>query len=296
MDTREAFLVDAFTEEPTCGNPAGVVPEAAGLDGGQRQAIANELGASETAFLEDDPEADRRIQYFTPETEVDLCGHATIASHALLFDRGDIDAGKHTLRTNVGTLTIEIGEGGDVWMTQDEPTVHTADVEIERVAEALGLPLEAITDVDLPVAYASTGLPFLIVPVEYFEHLSDVEPAMDAIEALSEAVDAAGMYAFTFDTLERESTLHGRMFAPLAGVPEDPVTGTASGAAGAYLDHHGAVENTAAMLFEQGHFLDRPGYVNVSIGNEVRVGGHAVTTFEGEIRIPESEGEDIIEA
>jgi len=296
METREAFLVDAFTEEPTCGNPAGVVPDAAGLDESQRQAIADELGASETAFLDDDTDADRRVQYFTPETEVDLCGHATIASHALLFERGDIDAGKHSLETNVGTLTIDVGEDGAVWMTQDDPEVYAADVTVERVAEALGLPVEAIADVDLPIAYASTGLPFLAVPVEFFSHLSEMAPDMGAVESLSKAADTVGVYAFTFDTLERESTLHGRMFAPLAGVPEDPVTGTASGAVGAYLDRHGAVENTAAMAFEQGHFLDRPGRVDVSIGDAVRVGGQAVTTLEGEIRVPDSDEDDIIAA
>ena len=296
MDTREAFLVDAFTDEPTCGNPAGVVPDAAGLAADQRQAIANELGASETAFFDDDTDADRRVEYYTPETEVDLCGHATIASHALLYERGEIGTGEHTLETNVGTLSIELDEAGTVWMTQNAPTVYTVDADLADVAGALGLPVEAIADVDLPVAYASTGLPFLIVPVEYFEHLSKLDPDMDAIEALTDEYDATGLYAFTFDTLERESTLHGRMFAPAAGVPEDPVTGTASGAAGAYLDHHGAVESTAGMVFEQGHFLDRPGYVHVTVGEEVWVGGEAVTTLEGEVRVPESEDEEIIEA
>ncbi|MFB6188626.1 MAG: PhzF family phenazine biosynthesis protein [Halapricum sp.] len=296
MDTRDAYLVDAFSDEPTCGNPAGVLPDADGLDAGQMGALANELGASETAFVRESDAADRRLRYFTPETEVDLCGHATIASHALLYERGVIESGQHTVETNVGVLDISIAEDGTVWMTQNDPTVTELDVDVERVAAALGVEADSITAVGLPIAWTSTGLPFLAVPIEYFSDLSAMEPDFRAIEALCDDHEATGVYAFTFDTLAGESTLHGRMFAPGAGIDEDPVTGTASGAVGAYLDHQGALEETAAMTFEQGHFIDRPGAVSVSIGADVRVGGRAVTTLEGSVVVPESDDEEIIEA
>jgi len=296
MDTRDAYLVDAFTDEPTCGNPAGVVPEADDLDAEQMQALANELGASETAFVTSSDEADRQLRYFTPEAEVDLCGHATIASHALLFERGVIEAGQHTMETNVGVLDISIADDGVVWMTQNDPTVTELDIDIGRVADALGIETETITAVGLPIAWTTTGLPFLAVPIEYFSDLSSLDPDFRAIESLCDDHEATGIYAFTFDTLEGDSTLHGRMFAPGAGVDEDPVTGTASGAVGAYLDRQGALDETAAMTFEQGHFLDRPGKVSVSIGAEVKVGGRAVTTLSGSIVVPESDDEEIIEA
>ena len=295
MDTRNAYLVDAFTDTPTDGNPAGVVPEADDLDAGQMGAIANELGASETAFVHESDVADRQLRYFTPETEVDLCGHATVASHALLYERGVIDAGEHTVETEAGVLDVSIGEDGIVWMSQNEPTVTELDADVAGVADALGTEADAIRAVGLPIARTTTGLPFLAVPVEYFSHLSGMEPDMGAIERLCEAHDVTGIYAFTFDTLEGDSTLHGRMFAPSAGVKEDPVTGTASGAVGAYLDRVGALDETAAMTFEQGHFLDRPGTVSVSIGATVRVGGRAVTTLEGTIVVPESDEDEIIE-
>ncbi|MEF8825591.1 MAG: PhzF family phenazine biosynthesis protein [Halapricum sp.] len=295
MDTRKAFLVDAFTDEPTSGNPAGVLPDGDGLDADQMGAIANELGASETAFVRESDVADRQLRYFTPETEVDLCGHATIASHALLYERDTIDAGQHTVETNAGILDISIAEDGLVWMTQNDPTVTELDIDVDRVADALGVDTESITAVGLPIARTTTGLPFLAVPIEYFSDLAAMDPDMRAIAALSEEQDVTGVYAFTFDTLEGDSTLHGRMFAPDAGVEEDPVTGTASGAVGAYLDRLGALEETAAMTFEQGHFLDRPGTVSVSIGAEVKVGGRAVTTLEGTVVVPESDDEEIIE-
>jgi len=296
METRNAFLVDAFTDAPTDGNPAGVLPDGDGLDTDQMGAIANELGASETAFVRESAVADRQLRYFTPETEVNLCGHATIASHALLYERGVIDAGNHTVETEAGVLEVSIGEDGLVWMTQNDPTVTELDVDIARVANALGTDPESISAVGLPIARTSTGLPFLAVPVEYFSDLSGMDPDQRAIAALSEEYDATGIYTFTFDTLEGESTLHGRMFAPSAGVEEDPVTGTASGAVGAYLDRIGALDETAAMTFEQGHFLDRPGTVSVSIGAEVKVGGRAVTTLEGSVVVPESDDDEIIEA
>ena len=128
--------------------------------------------------------------------------------------------------------------------------------------------------------------------------LGGADPDMAAVEALSEEHDVAGIYAFTFDALESDSTLHGRMWAPAAGVPEDPVTGTASGACGAYLRESGAFDEfPEEMRFEQGHFVDRPGYVRVRVdGDEVRVGGEATTTLEGELAVPPADEDGIIEA
>lgn len=315
METRRALLVDAFTDEPLAGNVAGVVPDAAGLSDDRMERIAAELGASETAFLSEpdaggneadgDAGADERVRYFTPSTEVDLCGHATIASYAALYDAGAIDAGERTLRTNVGDLSIRVDEDGTVWMRQNPPTVERvaeAELGADRLGDALGIDPAALRDVgaDLPVAVASTGLPWLVVPVNFLERLGEAEPDAAAIEAISNAHEVAGIYAFTFDALEAESTLHGRAFAPAVGVAEDPVTGTASGAVGAYLRTVDAFDGEFPdeLRFEQGHFVDRPGHVRVRVdGDEVRVGGRAVVSMEGELTVPEEPDDDeIIEA
>lgn len=299
MDIRRALLVDAFTREPLTGNAAGVVPDADGLSTDQMQAVARELGASETAFLLPSGSADRRVRYFTPTTEVDLCGHATIASHALLHEDGTIDPGTHTLETNVGDLEIEVTDAGRVWMTQDAPEIRTVDVEYERVAAALGVDVAALRDVgqDLPLAVASTGLPFLMVPVNFLEHVGDADPDAAAVERLADEVDATGVYAFTFDALEGTSTLHARMFAPGAGVPEDPVTGTASGACGAYLRRFDAFDRLPEqMVFEQGDFVGRAGRVYVRARESIRVGGDATTALDGTLAVPPATDDDIIEA
>lgn len=305
MDRRRACLVDAFTTEPLTGNAAGVVPDADGLTDSQRQAIARELAASETAFLSESAEADRRIRYFTPTQEVELCGHATIASHALLAADGTIDAGNHSLETNVGVLDIEVTEEGVVWMSQSRPEVETVELSYDRVADALGIDPATLRDIgaDLPIARATTGLPFLMIPVNFLEALSSIQPDLQAIESLTEEYETTGIYAFTFDTLEADSTLHGRMFAPGAGVNEDPVTGTASGACGAYLDRYEAFEELPDDLrFEQGHFVDRGGIVHVDVSvndrgrKQVRVGGEAAVALDGTLTIPAADSDEILEA
>ncbi|GAB7094646.1 PhzF family phenazine biosynthesis protein [Halolamina litorea] len=303
MESYRTLLVDAFTTEPLTGNAAGVVPDADGLSEQQMQAVARELSVSETAFLFPSEEADRKVRYFTPTQEVDLCGHATIAAHGALFDDGVIDAGSYTLETPVGVLDIDVTETGAVWMTQNAPQIFEVEFDYEEAGEALGIDPDAFRDVgaDLPPAYASTGLPFLMLPVNFLQHLSSMDPDMDAVEALADKHDTEGVYVFTFDAVGRsqDSTLHGRAFVPGLGVDEDPVTGTASGACGAYLDHFAAFDDEfpERMTFEQGHFLDRPGYVGVRVdGRTVQVGGDAVVSLDGSLTVPEFEEDEIIEA
>ncbi|ELZ60609.1 MULTISPECIES: PhzF family phenazine biosynthesis protein [Halorubrum] len=314
METRRALLVDAFAAEPLAGNAAGILLDAEGLSDDQMAAVAAELGASETAFRtdgdgatdageeSDDGEAvDDRLRYFSPSTEVDLCGHATVATYGALFAEGAIDGGERTLRTNVGELTVSVDDDGTVWMRQQAPSVEVVEVDAGRLGAALGIDPAALRDVgaDLPVAVASTGLPFLVVPVNFLERLGEADPDDEAIERLSEEFDAAGVYAFTFDTLEGDSTLHGRAFVPSLGISEDPVTGTASGAVGGYLRHVDAFDGDEpdGLRFEQGHFLDRPGHVRVRVeADGVRVGGRTSVALDGEIRIPDDDEDEIIEA
>ena len=306
MQTYRTLLVDAFTDEPLAGNAAGVVPDADDLTADQMQAIARELSVSETAFFVESEDADRRVRFFTPTTEVDLCGHATVASHVHLLEDDRIEPGTQTLETNVGVLDIDAEADGTVWMTQDDPEIEAVDIEYERLGAALGIDPAALRDVgeDLPLAVSSTGFPVLIVPVNFLEHLGSADPDMEAIEEIGKEVGALGVYAFTLDAIEAGSTLHGRMFAPAVGIPEDPVTGTASGAVTAYLDAYDAFDNEGEsggfpdeLRLEQGHFVDRPGYVRVRIDDDggVRVGGRATTALDGSLVVPDAEEDDIIE-
>ena len=306
MQSRSMALVDAFTTDPLSGNAAGVVPDAEGLSDAQCHAIARELAVSETAFVSPSVDADRRIRYFTPTQEVDLCGHATIAAQAFLHEQGHLSAGRHSLETAVGELEVEIQDDGTVWMTQAPPTVVQQAIGYDRLAGALGCAALTLQDVgaDIPVARASTGLPVLVVPINFLESLGGLDPDYGAIEALSAEYDVAGIYAFTFDTLSGDGTAHGRFFAPAVGVDEDPVTGTASGACAAYFRTAGSAafdDLDDDLVFEQGDLLDRAGRVRVRLDSDggstrVRVGGQAVTAVEGSITVPDDEADDIIEA
>lgn len=326
-ETRRALLVDAFAAEPLAGNAAGVVPDAAGLGEAQMAAVARELNASETVFVlppEAEPNevetkaeagekretADRRFRYFTPTGEIDLCGHATVAGHFHLYADGVLGAGEHTVQTAAGVLDVRVTEDGTVWTTYPEPAVRrvegregaSADGESGdgsdlrgRVAAALDVPADRMLE-DLPLAVADAGVPFLLVPLDYLTTLRGADPEMSAVSEVCGAVGAAGVYAFTFDTLAADADVHGRAFAPTAGVPEDPVTGTASGAVAAYLRSSGAFEEVPEELVcEQGHVLDRPGRVRVRL-DPLRVGGTAATALDGEVRVPDPGEEEIIEA
>jgi PhzF family phenazine biosynthesis protein len=302
MDTYRALLVDAFATEPLSGTAAGVVPDATGLDAARMQAVARELGAAETAFVLPADDADRRLRFFTPSGEVDRCDNATVAAHAHLHEAGVVGAGTHTVETAVGVLDVDV-EDDVVWLQQDTPDVREVDVDYERVGSALGVDPAALRDVgaDLPAAVASTGRPYLCVPVNFLEHLGGADPDLGLVEALADEYDAAGVYAFTFDALDADSTLHARCFAPGGGADEDPVTGTASGACAAYLRRAGAFDEAGddapdELRIEQGHFADRPGRVHVRFDGGVRVGGRAVTSLDGRLAVPAADDDGIIEA
>jgi len=300
MQTVRTLLVDAFTDEPLAGNAAGVVPDAAGLSEPQRQAIARELSVSETAFLAKGDVAEYRIQYFTPAQPVDLCGHATIGTFAGLAATDELEPGTVEVETPVGVLDVDVEADGSVWMTQDDPEIRRVALDRERLAAALGLRPSAVTDLEteLPLAVSSTGLPWLLVPVAFLSQLGDAEPDMAAITEITDEVDAVGIYPFTFDTLERDAHVHARGFAPGAGVPEDPVTGTAAGATGAFLRHVGAFDGDMPeeLIVEQGHYVERPGRVHVRAGESIRVGGQGTLALEGELTVPDIEADDILEA
>lgn len=305
MDTRQALLVDAFATEPMAGTPAGVVLDADGLNADQMRAIASELGAGKTAFVLPTENADRRLRFFTPTGEVDQSETAMVAAHAALYERGDIDDGQWTVATAAGEVAVETKRNGMVWVEQGQADISEVDRSYDEVADALGVDEATLRDVgaDLPLVTADTGEPWLVIPVNYFEHLSSVTVDGAAIDSLCETVDAAGVYPFTFDTVggdaTRRATLHGRAFRTGTGGTEEPVTATASGACAAFVRRYGALDETIEQVtVEGGHFRDRPGTVSVDTdGSESWVGGRGVTSLEGSVTVPEAaDDDDIIEA
>jgi PhzF family phenazine biosynthesis protein len=274
------FILNAFAKTKRGGNPAGVLLDADGLTEASMQAIAARIGLSETAFVQKSAGADFKIRFFTPAAEVDLCGHATIAAFSLLFERGQIGAGRYSQETRAGLLGVEVQEDGAVFMEQALPVFEKA-VDRQEVAGSLGIGQAALVP-DLPVQIVSTGLRDIMVPVVSLSVLSGIRPDFDKISALSRREEAVGYHIFSQET-RHGSTAHCRNLAPLYGIPEEAATGTSSGALACYLFKHGRTtrDEAQALVFEQGYVMRRPSEISVRLDIKgqgitgVHVGGRA---------------------
>ncbi len=292
--------VDAFTKNPFGGNPAGVVINAEGLSEIDMQNIAKEMNLSETAYVfePDDPNADFKVRFFTPKNEVDLCGHATVATFHALVEEGkiDIEGSKVILRqeTGAGVLPVEISlKKGlvNIMMTQTIPKFRDANIERKEIAQALRIDEKYISE-DLPMEIVSTGLWHLIVPVKNLRTLQNMDPDFSELTKINNDIDALTTHLFTLETLNPDITVHTRDFAPAVGINEDPATGTGNGALGAYLVKNKLIEikePTTKIIAEQGFEIKRPSeiFIEIDTKNEeirgIRVGGFAVTVLNGEI-------------
>jgi trans-2,3-dihydro-3-hydroxyanthranilate isomerase len=183
-------------------------------------------------------------------------------------------------------------------MTQVRPTFHATVTDLANLVAGLGVPVEAILETGLPVEVVSTGVPQMMVPLRSLEEIQALDPSQINVSALTRACEAADTdcaFVFSLETEQPEATVHVRLFAPMLGIPEDPATGSANGALGAYLVHHRAVlvtEPTTSILSEQGSEMGRPSSIFVEVdssGEEiaaVRVGGQVTPIAEGVVRFP----------
>jgi trans-2,3-dihydro-3-hydroxyanthranilate isomerase len=298
--------VDVFTDTPFGGNPLAVFPDAEGLTTEEMQRIAREMNLSETTFVlpPQAPGADFKVRIFTPVRELPFAGHPVVGTHWVLARLGRV-----RLREPVTRVTFELGVGvlpGDlhvtdgrverVVMTQDRPTFHGLLEDVGDLVSGLGLPAEAITETGLPVQVVATGVPQMMVPIRSLDEVQRLDAGGLNVTALNQAcraLDTECVMVFTFETERPQSTVHVRMFAPLLGVPEDPATGSANGALGAYLVQHRAVPltgSTVRIVSEQGAELNRPSTLQVEVDHRdgeptaVRVGGQVAPLIEGWIR------------
>lgn len=302
MKLVNVYHVDAFTQDPFAGNPAGVVPDADTLTVQQMQRIANELNLPESAFLmqSEHPEADFRIRYFTPTTEIHFCGHATVGSAWLLAtERGWLEKGRPIVfETNVGLIPVALDvEGGKlqkVTMTQIAPSVQEIEVKPEEVARMVGIRPEDLDD-RYPMKLASTGGLHLVVPVRTRDAIDRAVPLLSELEALNKQHSITTTHLFTWDA-PKGYDVYTRDFAPAIGIPEDPVTGAANGALSGYFALEGFLGegDVHQLVIGQGHAIGRPGTLYVTIETAgadpvIHVGGEAHITIAGQLRLKEDE-------
>jgi len=263
----------AFSDRPEGGNPAGVVLEAAGLGDDQMLAIAAELGYSETAFL-----LGTDIRYFSPLAEVPFCGHATIATAVALAERDG--PGEIVLATASGPVpvTTRLDEAGRILATLTSVPARISDIAPEDLRELLASLGWDTTDLDpaLPprVGYAGAWHPVIAAATR--QRLSALDYDFDRLATLM-----ASREWTTIQLIWREAqtTFHSRNPFPPGGVVEDPATGAAAAALGAYLRDLQLVPLPATVTIHQGEDLGRPGHLIVDIRAdraEIQVTGTAV--------------------
>ncbi len=266
-----AILVKAFTKNPDEGNPAGVILNADRLSTYQMQYAAAQLGFSESVFVSESKQAEYRFRYFTPICEVDACAHATIAALHVLAEKR-----VSSYETNKGTHQVETKFDGEIVITQEKPTIGDK-VSKRGIAKLFGISHKKIS-IEWPCMVVSTGVPKLIVPIVDLKTLLEIKPNLEEIRSYCFYKPCKGVYLFTTETIGEHSDAHTRQFNPLYGIDEDPVTGTAAGALGAYFSYMRMVEPYYDI--EQGNCMGKPGMVRVYTSPytnvPVKIAGYAV--------------------
>lgn len=256
------YQVDAFTEKPFSGNPAGVCILNEELDRKLMQNIAREMNLSETAFLVKENEG-YNLRWFTPDTEVDLCGHATLASAHILWETGHLKEDREAkFFTRSGLLTARMSEG---WIELNFPAVPEEKAEPpEELLEALGV----------EATYVGKSKFDYLVEVESEELVKTVKP--DFMKLLK--VPARGIIV---TSKSRKYDFVSRFFAPAVGVWEDPVTGSAHCCLGPYWQKKLNKDEFVAYQASE-----RSGVLKVKVtGDRVLISGKAATVLEGELLI-----------
>ncbi|MEU3049226.1 PhzF family phenazine biosynthesis isomerase [Streptomyces sp. NPDC006984] len=266
----EVLRYTAFSADPAGGNPAGVVLDAAGLGDAEMLAVAAELGYSETAFLTPPPagtdaEEGRAfaVRYFSPRAEVPFCGHATVAAAIALGER--IGPGELLFTTRAGRVPVSVAERDGrlhATLTTVEPAVEAVrDADLTEALGALGWPA-ADLDPALPPRIAFAGARHLVLGAGTRGRLADLDYDVDRLTALMHRLDLT-----TVQLVWREgpAVFHVRDPFPVGGVVEDPATGAAAGAFGAYARELGLVPAQSTLTLYQGEDMGRPGVLTVDL-------------------------------
>ncbi|CAN5124164.1 PhzF family phenazine biosynthesis protein [soil metagenome] len=253
-------IVKAFTTDPKLGNPAGVIFNTFELNTTQMQKIAQQVGISECVFITQNQNA-YNLRYFSPTKEMDFCGHATIAAYHAIGLAIPTNA---SFETRIGDRAIEIRTDGlytiDMGKLQNQYIIE----EIPNIADLIGTTKE---DIKMAEVF-NVGVPKLLIGLPTLNSLFNLQPNFLEIAEFCQKTGIRGFYPFTQETLLSDSTFHARQFNPWAGISEDPITGVAGAALGAWFGKN--------CIIEQGHCMNAFGRMFVEVADTVKVGGQAV--------------------
>jgi trans-2,3-dihydro-3-hydroxyanthranilate isomerase len=308
MPTYPFYQLDVFTRQAFGGNQLAVFPDARGLSTAEMQTLTREMNFSESSFVLP-PEisgADWKVRIFTPAMEMPMAGHPTVGTAALLAHLGLISVptggGEAVLELGIGAVPVIYEPAGPpddqqpgalpfVWMKHRAAQFGPIRTDRAAVAAALGLAPDDLRG-DLPLQTVSTGVPFLFVPLVSLDAASRARSERDALARLFDAHNLANVAIFTEEVVDPQARVHCRMYAPhLAGIVEDPATGSMAAPLGAYLAQHGLLpeQPVSTFLIEQGLEMLRPSQIAVEVGRvngeivTLRIGGSSVLVGKGEI-------------
>lgn len=280
--TIEVKILKAFVKDGKGGNPAGIVYNEKDLNDSEKQRIASRVGLSETVFINSLEEYLFDVSFFTPNKEVDLCGHGTIAAFQLLRDKDLISDGIFKQKTKAGDLDIIVTKDDEILMEQKQPEFLKIIENRAEIANSLGITINDLHE-ELPIQIVSTGLEDLIIGVKNNNVLNGLKPDFDKINKISEKYDVTGYHVFSLESLTEEYA-NCRNFAPYYGINEEGATGTASGALASYLYHYDKINlnDLDSIVFYQGEKMGVHSEIHVKLKTKdeeiekIFVGGNAV--------------------
>jgi trans-2,3-dihydro-3-hydroxyanthranilate isomerase len=295
--------VDVFTDTRFAGNPLAVIMDARDLSGPEMQTIAAEFGYSETTFVlpPRDPQNTAEVRIFTPVTEVPFAGHPNVGTAHVLATAGSV-FGKPVgdeirFEEKAGLVEIAISRGPEGKVTETAirapgPLTIGASIPATVMAPCIGLAVSDIaTDSHEPI-FASVGLKFILVEVISLEALGRANPRVEPLELLRTAHEDENSDCATFlYTWVGPDHVRARMFAPFDNVAEDPATGSASAALGAFLATLGPAPPERRILVEQGVEMGRRSLIGVTVTttagqfDHVTISGSSVAVMRGEISL-----------
>lgn len=278
--TYRYVVADVFTDTPLAGNQLAVFTDARDIPDELLQPLAKEMAFSETVFVyPTDAEAHVRIRIFTPATEIPFAGHPTLGTAFVLAQPMQLEV-----------IAIETGSGVvPVWLEREGPKIvfgrmHQPIPTIEPFDEEPLLAALGVERSELPVELYDNGMRFVYVALGSEDDVAGVAPDPGAV---AQAAGLVGVNCFAGSGLNWKT----RMFAPGAGVPEDPATGSAAGPLAVHLARHGRIGWGEEIRISQGAEVGRPSTLHARVDGSadaierVEVGGSAVVVARGEFRL-----------
>ncbi len=229
------------------------------------QRIAKKLNFSETIFLSKVGPSLYKALYFTPNSSIDFCGHATIAAFGVLRQIYHLENQIYQLETPAGLCEITLNDSL-VFLSQRLPVFGDV-IPVEEIASVLGISVSDIQSTRLSPQIVSTGLRDIVVPVATRDCLSAIQPNYEQITKLSEKYDVIGLHVFSLESSEETTDAFCRNFAPRYGIFEESATGSSNGALGCYLFQQNMLSPSEkhTLLFKQGDQLNEPSNIYVHL-------------------------------